>query len=177
MRRDAPLGSDLPSLLTNSTTWNASIPLTSQVLSWQGLQGLPADTTWTGFSLLVDDVEQYTGNLTSFALRTLNPSIPHFFRLAVSDLSAKFRVTDIVLTVPSWRNQWGFLKGGSMVSKWNLGGSSTRRFIMFLLMLHLFLLGIIIGHKSTFNYQRKEFREPSKESDWYNPVVTTGKSP
>jgi hypothetical protein len=67
-------------LLTNSTTWNASIPLAGQFLRWEAPPGEP----WDGFSLLVDDVQKYAGNLTSFALKGLDASIPHFFRLAVS---------------------------------------------------------------------------------------------
>lgn len=79
LRRDAPLGSDLPTFLTNSTTWNTSIPLANQTLNWQSW---PSGTEWDGYSLLVDDVERYTGTATNFSLKGLDASIPHFFRVA-----------------------------------------------------------------------------------------------
>ncbi|KAK7059105.1 hypothetical protein VNI00_001730 [Paramarasmius palmivorus] len=53
--RDAPIGSDLPFFLTNSSTWNPQIPFTNQTISWAA-----APEGWDGFSLLVDDVERYT---------------------------------------------------------------------------------------------------------------------
>lgn len=83
--RDAPLGTDLPTFATNSTTLNASLPLVNQTIFWHTF---PANDTWDGFSLLVDDVERYTGAALNFSLGTLlsfnalQTGIPHFFRLA-----------------------------------------------------------------------------------------------
>ncbi|KAK1228626.1 hypothetical protein PQX77_008220 [Marasmius sp. AFHP31] len=56
--RDAPLGSDLPSFLTNSTTWDPQIPFSNQTISWA-----PLVDGWDGFSLLVDDVERLAVSL------------------------------------------------------------------------------------------------------------------
>lgn len=79
LRQDAPLGSDLPTFLTNSTNYIASIPFENQTIAWDSL---PAG--WDGFALLVDDVERYVGTALNFSLVAFNQSLPHFFRLAVS---------------------------------------------------------------------------------------------
>ena len=82
LRQDATLGSGIPAFLTNSTTFNPSIPLRNVTLSWEGLPSGGGD--WDGFSLLIDDVERFRGTATSFSLALLDQSLPHFFRLAVS---------------------------------------------------------------------------------------------
>ena len=71
--------------LTNSTTFNASIPFANQIISWSPLPD--ASEGWDGFSLLVDDVERYIGAATNFSLAALKEGIPHFFRLAVNTSS------------------------------------------------------------------------------------------
>ncbi|KAF5323470.1 hypothetical protein D9611_005772 [Ephemerocybe angulata] len=81
LRQDATLGSLLPTFLTNSTTWDASSPLANQTLKWAPLPQ-DAESLWSGFALLVDDIERYAGTGLEFALGGLNASIPHFFRLA-----------------------------------------------------------------------------------------------
>ncbi|KAJ7932542.1 hypothetical protein B0H13DRAFT_2227707 [Mycena leptocephala] len=81
LQQDATLGTDLPTFLTNSTTYNSSIALVNQVLLWEAP---PAG--WDGFSLLVDDVERYVGAALNFSLAAFQPDIPHFFRLAVTTL-------------------------------------------------------------------------------------------
>ena len=81
LRRDAPLGSDLPQFLTNATSYNASVPLQDQIIFWNPL---PADESWDGFALLVDDVERFVGTALNYSLAALQPGIIHFFRLAVS---------------------------------------------------------------------------------------------
>jgi hypothetical protein len=53
----------------------------NQTIAWDVL---PAG--WDGFALLADDVERYVGIALNFSLAAFDPSIPHFFRLAVSDL-------------------------------------------------------------------------------------------
>ncbi|KAJ7596886.1 hypothetical protein C8J56DRAFT_1011488 [Mycena floridula] len=78
LRQDAPIGSDLPAFLTNSTTFNSSIPFENQTIFWDILPS----TSWDGFSLLVDDVERYVGPALNFSLAVFNSSLPHFFRLA-----------------------------------------------------------------------------------------------
>jgi len=78
LRQDAPQGSDLPVWLTNSTTYNSTIPFANQTIFWQSLS-----EEWGGFALLVDDVQRYAGTALNFSLTSLNSSIPHFFRLAV----------------------------------------------------------------------------------------------
>ena len=79
LRRDAPLGSALPTFVTNSTTFNSSIPLVNQTLVWNA-----APDNHSEFALLIDDVERYIGPAVNFSMAWLNTSIPHFFRLAVS---------------------------------------------------------------------------------------------
>ncbi|PPQ67072.1 hypothetical protein CVT25_005673 [Psilocybe cyanescens] len=79
LRQDAPLGSDLPTWLTNSTNYNTTIPFANQTILWDAL--IP---NWDGFALLVDDVQRYAGPALNFSLASLNASLPHFFRLAVS---------------------------------------------------------------------------------------------
>ncbi len=81
LRRDAPLGSDLPQFLTNATSYNTSIPLQNQTIFWSPL---PAGESWDGFALLVDDVERFVGTALNYSLAALQPGIIHFFRLAVS---------------------------------------------------------------------------------------------
>ncbi|KAF7436684.1 hypothetical protein PC9H_003517 [Pleurotus ostreatus] len=78
LRQDAPLGSDLPTFLTNMTSFNASIPFINQTISWDVLP-----EGWDSFSLLVDDVERYAGTALNYSLAALEPSLPHFFRLAL----------------------------------------------------------------------------------------------
>ncbi|GAW06014.1 lccl domain containing protein [Lentinula edodes] len=77
--QDAPLGTTLPIFLTNSTSYNVSIPFENQTIFWDAL---PAG--WDGFSLLVDDVERYVGTALNFSLAAFNASLPHFFRLALT---------------------------------------------------------------------------------------------
>ncbi|KAF8167759.1 LCCL domain-containing protein [Crassisporium funariophilum] len=80
LRQDAPLGSDLPDFITNSTNYNTNIPFANQTLFWA-----PLIEGWDGFALLVDDVQRYAGTALNFSLASLNASIPHFFRLAYTE--------------------------------------------------------------------------------------------
>ncbi|KAJ7169742.1 hypothetical protein C8R46DRAFT_1217399 [Mycena filopes] len=79
LQQDATLGTDLPTFLTNSSTYNATIPLVTQVLFWDS-----PPPGWDGFSLLVDDVERYAGAMLNFSLAAFEPTVPHFFRLALT---------------------------------------------------------------------------------------------
>ncbi|KAI8981259.1 hypothetical protein BD414DRAFT_492121 [Trametes punicea] len=79
LRRDAPLGSDLPTFATNSTNFDASIPFLNQTIFWNPL---PDGEGWDGFALLVDDVERYVGTALNYSLSALEPTLIHFFRLA-----------------------------------------------------------------------------------------------
>lgn len=79
---DGTTGSPLPTFLTNSTTYNASIALANQTISWHGMPTAIATQGWNGFALLVDDVEVYVGTALNYSLAALEPSLPHFFRLA-----------------------------------------------------------------------------------------------
>ncbi|KAF9015523.1 hypothetical protein BDQ17DRAFT_1295379 [Cyathus striatus] len=99
LRQDAPLGSSLPTFLTNSTTYNSSIPLADQVIFWDAL---PQD--WDGFALLVDDVQRYAGAAMNFSLAALNASIPHFFRLAFTSqgTAGDFTMAAILWPNGSW---------------------------------------------------------------------------
>jgi len=81
LRRDAVLGSVLPSFSITSGTYNSSMPINNQTLTWEPI--LESDRhLWAGFSLLIDDVERYVGLATNYSLAALDASLPHFFRLA-----------------------------------------------------------------------------------------------
>lgn len=75
LRRDAPLGSDLPAFALSS------IDPTSPTVSWSPIPTDLADA-WDGFALLVNDVLRYTGSATNYSLSGLRPDIPYYFRLA-----------------------------------------------------------------------------------------------
>lgn len=77
LQQDGPSGSLLPTFITNSTNYNASIPLDNQTISWGGLQ-----KGWDGFALLIDDVERYAGPALNYSLLWLEEGLPHFIRLA-----------------------------------------------------------------------------------------------
>lgn len=96
LRQDAPLGSDLPTFLTNSTNYIASIPFENQTIAWDSL---PAG--WDGFALLVDDVERYVGTALNFSLAAFNQSLPHFFRLA---LTSGGNAGDFTMPATLWPN-------------------------------------------------------------------------
>ncbi|KAK0208155.1 hypothetical protein DFS33DRAFT_1371692 [Desarmillaria ectypa] len=96
LRQDAPLGSDLPTFLTNSTNYNASIPFENQTIAWDAL---PAG--WDGFALLVDDVERYVGTALNLSLAAFNESLPHFFRLA---LTSGGNTGDFTMPATLWPN-------------------------------------------------------------------------
>ncbi|GJJ13908.1 hypothetical protein Clacol_008165 [Clathrus columnatus] len=81
LQRDGPAGTQLPTILTNSSNYNSSIPLHEQILKWDGFPQGNLDG-WNGFSLLIDDVERFAGNVLNFSLAGLDASVPHFFRLA-----------------------------------------------------------------------------------------------
>ncbi|KAJ7042383.1 hypothetical protein C8F04DRAFT_1075717 [Mycena alexandri] len=99
LKQDAILGTDLPTFLTNSTTYNAAIPLGSQVLLWDS-----PPPGWDGFSLLVDDVERYVGAALNFSLAAFEPNLPHFFRLALTSGSNTGDFTNAATLYPngSW---------------------------------------------------------------------------
>jgi hypothetical protein len=78
LRQDGPQGSALPTFLTTSTNFNTSVAFINQTISWA-----TPDGTWDGFSLLVDDVERYVGPALNISLAAFDPTLPHFFRLAV----------------------------------------------------------------------------------------------
>lgn len=80
--RDGALGTDRPIFVSNASSWNTSIALPNQTISWQPI---PDDgNKWDSFSLMVDDVERLLANATNFTLSGLQPGLPHFFRLAYS---------------------------------------------------------------------------------------------
>jgi len=83
LQQDATLGTDLATFLTNSTTYNSSIPFASQLLFWDA-----PPPGWDGFSLLVDDVERYAGSALNFSLAAFEADVLHFFRLALTSSSS-----------------------------------------------------------------------------------------
>ncbi|OBZ78556.1 hypothetical protein A0H81_00973 [Grifola frondosa] len=105
LRRDAPLGSALPTFLTNSTTYNASIPLQDQTVFWDALPD--ASEGWDGFALLVDDVERYIGTALNYSLASLQPGIVHFFRLAAFvsiQFTSSSETGDFTMAATLWPN-------------------------------------------------------------------------
>lgn len=81
LRRDAPLGSSLPSFITNSSTIISNF--TNASITWPSISAqLYESEGWNGFSLLVDDVERLAGESLSYSLAGLETGITHFFRLA-----------------------------------------------------------------------------------------------
>ncbi|KAH7912586.1 hypothetical protein BJ138DRAFT_1004128 [Hygrophoropsis aurantiaca] len=80
--RDGPTGSPLPTFLTNSTNYNSAIALANQTISWLPIPDSVLNQGWQGFSLLVDDVERYSGVALNYSLTALEVGLPHFFRLA-----------------------------------------------------------------------------------------------
>jgi hypothetical protein len=83
---DGATGSALPTFLTSAATYDASIPLTNQTITWANISTNIANEGWNGFALLVDDVEVYVGAALNYSLAALEVGLPHFFRLAVSTL-------------------------------------------------------------------------------------------
>ncbi|KXN83895.1 hypothetical protein AN958_00975 [Leucoagaricus sp. SymC.cos] len=96
LKQDAPMGSVLPTFLSNSTNFNASIPLVNQTIFWDALP-----TGWDGFSLLVDDVQRYAGSALNYSLAALEEGIPHFFRLA---LTFNGQTADFTMPATLWPN-------------------------------------------------------------------------
>jgi len=85
LQRDAALGTSLPPFsadLANAvfTSFNST---NSSLISWPNIPAnLTATEGWNGFSLIIDDVERYSGTALNFSLSALEWGIPHFFRLA-----------------------------------------------------------------------------------------------
>ena len=52
-------------------------------IGWTIPAGSAASEGWDGFSLLVDDVEQYVGSGLNYTIAALDRSVVHFPRLAV----------------------------------------------------------------------------------------------
>lgn len=77
LRRDAALGSDLPSFigLENSTT-----------LTWNPI---PTGGNWDGFKLIINDVLSLStsNDTTSYQFDDVDQNIPYFARLAYSKSS------------------------------------------------------------------------------------------
>jgi len=99
--RDGPTGSALPTLLTNAVTYNASIPLTNQTITWANISTNIANEGWDGFALLVDDVEVYVGTALNYSLSALEVGLPHFFRLAYA---ASGTPGDFTMPATLWPN-------------------------------------------------------------------------
>ncbi|PFH54798.1 hypothetical protein AMATHDRAFT_331 [Amanita thiersii Skay4041] len=99
LRLDAAFGSELPTFLTTSATYNQSIPLSDQFLSWA-----PLTDDWDGFALLVDDVERYVGTALNYSLKALDATLPHFFRLAftLSGVAGDFTMPAILWPNGTW---------------------------------------------------------------------------
>lgn len=56
----------------------------NQTITWANIPSSIANQGWSGFALLVDDVEVYVGAALNYSLAALEVGLPHFFRLAVS---------------------------------------------------------------------------------------------
>ncbi|KAL5641463.1 hypothetical protein ACGC1H_001819 [Rhizoctonia solani] len=81
LRRDAPLGSSLPSFVTNSSAVISGLANAS--INWDVISSELSDSEgWNGFSLLVDDVQRLADDSISYSLSGLQAGVTHFFRLA-----------------------------------------------------------------------------------------------
>ncbi|TFK77237.1 hypothetical protein BDN72DRAFT_830403 [Pluteus cervinus] len=96
LQQDAPIGTLLPTFLTNSTSYNASVPLAEQLVQWG-----PLTDNWDGFELLVDDVERFVGTALNFSLAAFDPTLPHFFRLA---FTSQGESGDFTMAAALWPN-------------------------------------------------------------------------
>lgn len=80
--QDGPQNSALPSFANSTTSW-AWTPGTAATI---GFAAVPSNLTetWDGFSLLIDDVERYSGTATNYTIAAslLQAGVPHFLRLA-----------------------------------------------------------------------------------------------
>ncbi|KAL4070820.1 hypothetical protein J3A83DRAFT_4373009 [Scleroderma citrinum] len=101
LARDGPTGSPLPTFLTNSTTYNASIALTNQTIFWGDIPSELIVEGWNGFSLLIDDVERYAGNALNYTLAGLDAELSHFFRLAYTSRDV---ASDFTMPATLWPN-------------------------------------------------------------------------
>lgn len=125
LRQDAPMGSLLPTILTTSTNFNGSIPLFNQTLSWDVLP-----EGWDGFSLLVDDVERFAGTALTFSLAAFEPTIPHFFRLAVRYHVDVFSLKLILFSVHFRGRDWRFYDACNLLAEWDMDGPSPRTLVI-----------------------------------------------
>ncbi|KAF7339605.1 LCCL domain-containing protein [Mycena sanguinolenta] len=96
LQQDATLGTDLPTFLTNSSTYNTSIPFVDQLISWDA-----PPPGWDGFSLLVDDVERYVGSALNFSLAAFDPTLLHYFRLALTSAGSTGDFTNAATLFPN----------------------------------------------------------------------------
>lgn len=83
---DAATGSALPGFLTNSTNFARTAAVSGTIQFVPIPANMTAAHEYDGFALLVDDVERYQGPDTnySYSQTGLDPTVPHFFRLAYS---------------------------------------------------------------------------------------------
>lgn len=98
---DGPTGSPLPEFVTNSTTYDPSVPLGNQTIFWSSIPSALVTEGWNGFSLLVDDVERYAGNALNYSLAGLDAGLPHFFRLAYTSRGS---AGDFTMPAALWPN-------------------------------------------------------------------------
>ncbi|KAJ8594851.1 hypothetical protein M405DRAFT_760088 [Rhizopogon salebrosus TDB-379] len=103
---DGATGSALPTFLTSAATYDASIPLTNQTITWANISTNIANEGWNGFALLVDDVEVYVGAALNYSLAALEVGLPHFFRLAyaASDTPGDFTMPATLWPNGTWVN-------------------------------------------------------------------------
>ncbi|KAK7064353.1 LCCL domain-containing protein [Favolaschia claudopus] len=101
LQQDAVIGTEIPTFLTNSSTYNTTIPFVDQTLFWGALP-----PNWDGFSLLVDDVERYVGSALNFSLAAFDPNVQHFFRLALTSGGSTGDFTNAATLYPNgtWVN-------------------------------------------------------------------------
>ncbi|KZT05982.1 uncharacterized protein LAESUDRAFT_737299 [Laetiporus sulphureus 93-53] len=101
LQGDGASGSIVPSFTTNSTNYDASVSMHNQTIFWNPLPD--SSTDWDGFSLIVDDVERYVGVALNFSLASLQMGLPHFFRLAYTDMGSD-TTGDYTMPATLWPN-------------------------------------------------------------------------
>lgn len=78
LRRDAALGSDLPSFDTTT------IDAVTQMITWTPIPE-SLSSSWDGFALIINDVLRYSGQSSNFSLAGLQTDIPYYLRLAYTN--------------------------------------------------------------------------------------------
>ena len=102
--QDGPQNSALPAFANSTASWSW-VPGAAATI---GFAAVPSNltSTWDGYSLIVDDVERYSGTATTFTIAAslLQAGIPHFLRLAYtnSGVAGDFTRAAVIAANGAW---------------------------------------------------------------------------